>query len=260
MVGDEWTEDAAEVQIGLTEASAGDDLAARARLEICLRRARTRDDVNAVRDRTRELGLLHMAAGDFDQAGHLFAESLDLACQSCNDGMAAMALLRLAALDRLVGNLTRARARLEHACALARRTGAAYERFGNSLGNQARAEGRFAEAEAILTDGLARSHARDDQVAVAESMCWLGVLRIAQRQFAEGVALIGTGVVVCPNGGSIHVPDLRLEKDAGLARARASLGDDAFTAAWANGQATSPDEFLRQHAEVRPAAPLTSKR
>jgi predicted ATPase len=252
MAGDEATEDEAEVQIGLTEASAGDDLAARARLEACLGRARMRNDVQAVRDRTRDLGLLHMAGGDFDQARHLFAESLDLARQTYNDGMAAMALLRLAALDRLEGDLAGARARLEHACALAHRAGAAYERFRNSLGNQARAEGRFAEAEAILTDGLARSHARGDQIAVAESMCWLGILLIAQRQFAEGVALIATGVAVSANGGSIHVPDLRLEKDAGLARARSALGDDDFTTAWANGQATTPDEFLRQRAEVRP--------
>jgi tetratricopeptide (TPR) repeat protein len=262
MAGDEAIEDAAEVQIALTEASAGDDLQGRARLEGCLGRARERNDVQAVRDRTRDLGLLHMAAGDFDQARLLFAESLDLARQTRNDGMQAMALLRLAALDRLEGDLARARARLEQACAFARSAGEGHERFysglGNqiyrSLGNQARAEGRFAEAEAILTDGLACSHAWGDQIAVAESMCWLGILLISQRQFAEGVALIGASAAVSPNGGSIHVPDLRLEQDVGLARARAALGDDDFAMAWTKGKATPPDAFLRQRAEVRAMA------
>src|SRR5438132_4941933 len=50
--------------------------------------------------------------------------------------------------------------------------------------------------------------------------CWLGILLIAQLQFAKSVALIGTGGAVSPNGESIHAPDLRLEKNAGLARAR----------------------------------------
>ena len=243
-IGDDAVENAAEVEIGLAEASSGDYARARARLGACLGRARAQNDDLAVRDRACDLGLVCLASGDLPAARALFAESLALARRSGNRGMVGLALVRMAVLDRLEGNLASARAAIDQACALAREARAAMERFQSALGNQARAEGHFAEAEAILTDVLVRSHAAGDQVVAAEQLCWLGVLRIAQGRFAEGVALIGVGAPVGPLPGTIHTPDLRLEVEASLARARAMLGEDGFAVAWVAGQATTPDACL----------------
>jgi tetratricopeptide (TPR) repeat protein len=243
-LGDQAAADAAEVEIGLAEASAGNYPPALARLEACLRRARARQDVPAVRDRTRDLGLVRIAFGELASAKELFAESLALARKTGNEGMAAMALLRLATLDRLEGHFGDARAQLEQACTLAQTSRAAYERFQSSLGNQSRAEGDFARAEAILTDVLVRSHARGDQLVMAEQLCWIGVLRIAQGQFAEGTALIGVGAVVSPARGTIHTPDLRLETEASLDCARAALGDESFSLAWTAGRTTTAEACI----------------
>jgi len=212
-----------------------------------------------VRDRARDLGLVRMAAGDLAAARDLFTESCALARRTGNEGMEAMALLRLAALDRLEGRLASARARLGRACALAESTRVNMARFRSGLGSLARTEGRFAEAEAILREELARSLAGGDQLVTAEQLCWLGILRVAQGRHAEGVRLIGAGAVANPGWGSIHTPDLRLEVEPALGRARAALGDRVFEVALGAGQAMTPERAAARDLATRDPHAMTGR-
>jgi hypothetical protein len=52
--------------------------------------------------------------------------------------------------------------------------------------------------------------------------------------------------------GTLHVPDVRAEAPGFPERSRQSLGEVAFEAAWAEGQAMAPDEAVADALEEAP--------
>ena len=63
-----------------------------------------------------------------------------------------------------------------------------------------------------------------------------GLLDIAAGDAARGVTLLAACAPPAGPIGTVHVPELRVEAPAFLARARAALGDAAYAAAWARGR------------------------
>jgi non-specific serine/threonine protein kinase len=245
-VGDERLQLDAEVRMALVEASEGAYPGARARLEALLPVAEGMGDLAVCWEVTVNLGLIAIATGDDARARPLLEESLRLARRTRIDGLAAMVLLRLSILDRLVGNYTLARREVEEVGAIFREAHVTEDHTLTCRGNLTRAQGQFVEAHALLTEALRRGEQRGDRRAMAEKLAWLGVLAVAEGDTARGVRLIAAATAENPFIAPIHVPDARREAAASLDRARGILGGDAFERAWSEGTAMLWDDAVAE--------------
>jgi hypothetical protein len=121
------------------------------------------------------------------------------------------------------------------------------------LGSLARAEGRFAEAGAHLHGALRRLHRRGEGALLRSAVGMAGFLEIARGQAVRGVALLAA----CARGegplGTVHMPDVRAEAPGFLARARQTLGEAGYAAAWAEGQAMPLEQAVAYALEDAPA-------
>jgi hypothetical protein len=115
-----------------------------------------------------------------------------------------------------------------------------------ALANLARAEGRFDEARARLVEDLRSLQTAGNLLQVCEQLGVMGILAVAQGEYARGVRLIAVQPAITGVIGSVHAPDVRIEGEAALAGARAALGEAAFAAAWAEGQAMTLEEAVAE--------------
>jgi non-specific serine/threonine protein kinase len=241
-IGDELATLQLNAKLAQVEASEGNYGNAQTRLEACLAGARAQGDVEQIRDWTRDLGTVAIVAGDDERARALLEESLVLARQTGNAGHVAMALLRLSDLDRWAGDLATAQARAEACRPVFRQARVAEDPVLTCLGNLARARGDFGEARLLLTDVLRRADQRGDRNLVAEKLCWLGVLAVAEGDYVRGARQVAAALAENPYFATIHMPDVRREVEASLEHARAVMGQVAFAAAWAEGQARTTEQ------------------
>jgi hypothetical protein len=160
----------------------------------------------------------------------------------------AWALYHLGGLDRLEGDLATARARLRESLA---RFDALFGPGSlpgvfvqGGLGGLALAEGRPDEARAAFTDVLRQWEGALHPPIARPQLCLFGILAAAEGQLGRAVRLLAAGSVATGHPGSLAAPDARVEGEDALARARAALGEAAFQAAWAEGQAMSLEQAI----------------
>ena len=223
----------------MVAASLGDYDRGAALIGAALARARERDDWFGVLQYTRDLGVVAFARGDLPAARAWLEESRALSERRAIDPLVASADLRLAALDRLEGDYPRARARLE----ALRRSDAliagpadglagSHDLLALGLSSLARAEGRHAEARTQIHGALRRLHRRGDGALLRSAVCLAGLAEVARGAPARGVTLLGAGAVGAGLIGTVHVPDVRAEAPGFLERARQTLGEAGYAAAW----------------------------
>lgn len=246
-LGDELEASRAEAILGYVEAEAGEYGRARARVEKGVAWVRARGNLEGVRTRSGFLGVIAIAQRDYASARTAFEESLALSREAGGSKVyVGRSIWLLGLLDRLEGDFARARSRLEESAALLR-DGApeTYRLALVGLGNLARAQGDFGKAREVLAEALAWRRGHHDSAAVAEVVCWLGVLAVAEGKPARGARLLGAGASVNPRFGSLYSsPDLRVDGEDSVATVRSVLGEEAFAKAWAEGQAMTLDEAV----------------
>ena len=174
--------------------------------------------------------------------------------------LVAGGLLRLAVLDRLEGDYPRARARLEalrrgaSTIAAPGGAGTSQDLLVLELGSLARAEGRFDEARAHVHGALRRIHRRGEGGLLRSAVCLASLLEVARGAPARGVTLLGAGAGAEGLIGTVHVPQVRVEAPVYLEQARAALGETAYAAVWAAGQAMTLEQAVAYALEAAPAA------
>jgi hypothetical protein len=116
------------------------------------------------------------------------------------------------------------------------------------LGNMAelaRDEGDYRRAQELLTQVLRIWQELRSSPMIAAMVIMFGVLAIREGALIRGVRLIGAGAIVTrPLLGVVHFPDLDGEATASLAMARSALGEEAYAAAWAAGQALTLEQAV----------------
>jgi predicted ATPase/DNA-binding SARP family transcriptional activator len=266
-VGDAAGAAEARGTLGVVHGNLGDYARAHAHLEASLAAARTRSDQAQIIRFTRDIGLVCIAGRDFSSARAALTESARRAAQVGGRGgfpySAVLPVLRLAILDRLEGDYAAARRGLEDVQRRLDQTGAAGSRVSDfwrdiaeaALGNLARAEGRFDTAQAILTEVARRAHQGQYGAPLAELWSMLGFLAIARGAAGRGVTLIAAGARGAGPIGTVHMPDVRAEAPGFLEHARQALGEPAFAAAWAQGQAMTPEQAFACALDEAPDAP-----
>ena len=223
--------------------------------------ARARGDLGLVEECARDLGLIAFARGDFATARAHLEESRALAERlGLPPHHGVLAAARLATLDRLDGDPRRARQRLEATLARVRgdpalnAPGVLAVAVSASLGDVARAEGRYAEARTRL-HALLRSLLRDgDAVGLAAVAAMAGMLEVARGAPRRGVTILAAVAGAGGGGpiGTVHIPEVRVEAPGYLDQARAALGEAGYAAAWAAGQALTLEQAVAYALEEGP--------
>jgi hypothetical protein len=105
------------------------------------------------------------------------------------------------------------------------------------LSDPVRAGGHFQEALAITGRVGA-------PVRTAEAAAGLGASLIARHEAERGTRLLGAASAVASElGHRIGEPEASIE-NAAIRTAKAALGEDAFAAAWARGEAMTAEEIV----------------
>ena len=252
-LGDEDGAAEAASHEGLVAANLGDYDRGAALLGAALARARARGDWARVEQHARDLGVVALAAAGLRRGpGAHRGEPRGGRAPRRRGPLVATGLLRLAVLDRLEGDLPRARARLEelrqHVVRLAEAAGAGRPggrtcwRWSGAAWPGPRGattrRGPTSTARCGASTGAARGP------CCAPPCAWPAWLEVARGAPARGVTLLGAGADGEGLIGTVHVPEVRAEAPGFLERARQTLGEAAYAAAWAEGQAMTLEQAV----------------
>jgi hypothetical protein len=153
------------------------------------------------------------------------------------------------------GDLAAARTFLEEALALQRALGvmAQLAHTLGRLGRVARLAGDYAEARVLYVESLSTVKDLGDRNGLAGMLVELGGLAASEGQAARSARLFGAAAAVRAAIGSVMPPILRDQYERDMAAAQAALGEAAFEAAWAAGQALSLDMVVAEALTDQPA-------
>jgi DNA-binding CsgD family transcriptional regulator len=202
------------------------------------------------------LGLITVDQGHYSEAVPLLEEALPIFEEMGYRSGAALTLGHLAVAAYGRGNTAHAAAvgqeALQLACSLEDSWAAGLARW--FLGLTACEHGAYAEAARHFTEMLVVDLSEGNQDSLAHDFASFGVLAAKIRLMGPAVCLLGAATTLREAfGGALALPE-RATYEQAMNTARAALGADAFTAAWAAGRAVSRDEAIMLTREVATAA------
>jgi DNA-binding CsgD family transcriptional regulator/tetratricopeptide (TPR) repeat protein len=202
------------------------------------------------------LGLVALDQGEDNRAQALLEEGLTLNRETGDTRGIVNALFYLIRMLFAQGEVARARAFAEEQLALSRAMGL---RPGIAsplivLGCFALQEGNVAMAEELFEEGLALLREVNDSWSLATCLQSIGVAVAAQGRLAEAVQLWGTAEGLCAARGTSLPPTERAFVARAATTARAELGEEAFTLAWTEGRAMTPEQALAALGHTMPAS------
>ncbi len=209
---------------------------------------------------------LHRELGDREGMGHALLGLGDIARDQgdaarvrsdCEESLAlfrelgvqwgsGFALNNLALAAYLDGDLAQAAQLAEESAAIFRdiQAGPSLAEVLVTLGRVYRARGETSAARATLAEALTLAWAKGPRLVVAAALEELGVQAVRQGQEQHGVLLLAAAAVLRQSMGAPARPADRLALEGAVAAARASLGDTAFTGAWAAGQTLPVEQIV----------------
>jgi tetratricopeptide (TPR) repeat protein len=233
----------------------GEYALAAARYQESLGLRRAMGDVRSITITLNNMGNLAYAQHDFDRAAALHEENIAVR-RALGDRLAlATALGNLAKARKAQGDLARARAHLEEALILAREV-ASRRTIADTLTYLADLrleQGDLRGAADSAAEALVTYREVGDKRGIASALDAVASVVIVSCQQTGApecddvlwaVRLLAAGEVLRASIGLVVMPADRLVRDKRLAMARTLLGDHAYDAAWAEGQAMSLEEGL----------------
>jgi predicted ATPase/class 3 adenylate cyclase/DNA-binding XRE family transcriptional regulator len=232
--------------MGAAAADQGEYLSASALLEQSLELHRQLEDKWSVATVLGKLGIVARCQGDFAEARSRYEESLALYREVENKGSTAVALGNLGLLAQDQDGPARAMALCEESLALWRELddlwGVAWAL--NVLGHIAQRQGDSGRAGALLRESLALIWQRRDRAGVAWCLEGLAIVAQAQGQAQQAARLFSAAQalreVIC-----VPLPPVdRADYEGSVTQARTHMGEAAFEAAWAAGQAMPLEQAI----------------
>jgi DNA-binding CsgD family transcriptional regulator len=189
------------------------------------------------------IALAQAALGELDEA----RGGLTAAAQEHAGGYVwaqAMTLLNLAQVERLLGDHAAAKARAEHALAVAEHLGhrGLMARARHQLARVAAAGGDWAAAEHLAHEALGDQVDRGDRVDIPDSLDALADVAAGLESDQEAARLLGAADRARGDLGLARWSTEQEHSEALAQRLRETVGDDALTNGWAEGEALSLDE------------------
>jgi tetratricopeptide (TPR) repeat protein len=245
--GSEWDIGQIIQHLGFSAQRQGDYPLAQRRLDEAVTIFRRVGDLRAIVVSLEGLGEITCQAGEFASAHAYLEEALTVSRELRSGRHTSQCLDTLGVLAWLEGNYEQSRAFLEEGISLARRVG---DRDSTGtllfhLGLLARAQRDPARAEALFRDSVSISveHSSSELGNRAAAIRFCGILAIDRGSHQHGLRLLGTVDRQTTGRWWLGKDDLRAYEDA-LTTARASLGDDEFARAWAEGQALTLEQAV----------------
>jgi hypothetical protein len=185
--------------------------------------------------------------GDFDGALAGFAKARELAAGRGEELRAASMTVSLAAVSR---NAADFRASLDYAVDAVER----FRRVGSergvaialvACGWSAHAVGDTALAGKSFHEAIALAGELSSSPLVADGAAGLGVVLIGTQEEERGAQLLGAAAALRDElDATFDDDDVQRKHDAAVVAAGEALGEDAFAAAWARGEALTPAEIV----------------
>jgi ATP/maltotriose-dependent transcriptional regulator MalT len=209
------------------------------------------------------VGLGAMHRGDFEEATSRFEESLRLYRRSGEERSVPMASVWLGNVLLIRGDRERATRKFEEALALGRRRA---DRLATSIALYNLAQLALGEADHelalnTLTEGSTLSLQMGDLANLSYFLEGLAVVAAARGEVERSGRLFGAAEGSMEEAGgpvyNYYMPDRALYERT-KAAARSRLDDAAWTAAWAEGRAMSPEEAVEHALEQEEAPEFTA--
>jgi predicted ATPase/DNA-binding XRE family transcriptional regulator len=238
----------------------GDGAAAQTWLEQAAALGRAAGEPRTAAGALNALGLTAQHEGDLERAAARLEESLALMQEVGDRRGIAVALGNLGAVALYQGDLERAAASTEEALAFFRQAG---DRDSSAvclrnMGKVARRQGEAARAEALQREALALFRELGDPLRSAEGLELLAGTAGATGQWERAARLLGAAAALRAPLDAPPLAQDRADVEQAVAPARAALGEDAWAAAFAFGQALSLEEAIAYALEPDGAAPQAS--
>ena len=224
----------------------GDFKAARAHAEEGLAVARAGGDQTIFASLLVLLGQVAFDQGEDSRAWTLLEEGLTLHRGAGNTYGILYALFSLKRMHFAQGEVARARALNEEYLALSRAMGLR-PAMADALSFQgcfALEEGKGEMAGKLFEEGLALLREVNDSWFIAICLQEIGVVVAAQGRMAEAAWLWGAAEGLCAQLRASLPPAERAPMARSVAAARATLGEEAFTLAWAQGRTMTPEQAV----------------
>jgi predicted ATPase/DNA-binding SARP family transcriptional activator len=192
------------------------------------------------------LGTMLGQLGDYAAAQAYMRQSLAIHKELGDKIRSSITLTQLARLAMAQGNDGEAEELLAKALMLVRKTGHLHRQIAtlDALGRLAQRPGDYGRARTLHEESLALCIEIEDPAQLAHALEAFACLAARQGQAEAAVRLFGaTGAYAAPLEATFD-PVWRLEHDQLVASARTQLGEAAFAAAWAKGQAMTLDEAV----------------
>jgi predicted ATPase/DNA-binding CsgD family transcriptional regulator len=208
------------------------------------------------------LGIVTEDSGDFARASTFQAEALQRFRVMGDMSNASLCLTHLGVVAWGAGDLAKAIPRWVEALEMQREVG---DTWGASvslsyLGLAACERAQLAEAGALLRESLTLRWAMRTPEEVTQSIASFAMLAVASGNFAQaarwfGAAEAGREAIDL----YLHEPERSKYADA-IGLTRENLRQDAFTAAWSEGRALTPEQAVAEAMETAPSpeAPIAS--
>ena len=165
------------------------------------------------------LGVASQMSGDFEEAGRLMRERIELGREMGNQALIAIESANLSMVERQLGNL-------EH-------------------------------AEALALEALQIVSRRQDELQTAWMLNSVAAVTAAQGRDDRAAVLIGIADAVMDRAGGEWPPDERIQHDGTVASLTARLGSDVFEQRRASGKAMSTPDGVA-FALAQPAEPAAA--
>jgi predicted ATPase len=186
-----------------------------------------------------QLATTYRLQQDLTTASRLLEEALAAVREAGDPRILIHVLNQYGNMAELQGDLLAARRHSSEALSLARELGARTECALSllHLGRVAAAQKDYPAARAILAEALTFGSQVGHQAAIGEILELLGRVAVAQGRAARGARLLGAGVCLREATDRLPPETERAEGEYSVSAARATLGEEAFAAAWAEGRA-----------------------
>jgi predicted ATPase len=254
-LGDEVGLGGALNNLGYTERERGNHARATELWEESLEIKRRSGDRYRLALALNSLGLAARDQGDYERAEQLCNEALEIFRDLRNKDRVALLLNNLAGVMVERGQYDRAAALCDEAFALAeelqdKRRLAWLRRIQGMI---ERGRGDPARGFERLDEALRRFKELNDPQGMAYCLRELAATAAADGRPADAVRLLAAETRMREAAGFALTPDLSARRDRYIAEARATLDAAAFTAAWAEGEAMSPDSAAAALRQPEPA-------
>ena len=190
------------------------------------------------------LGEVAATQGNYKQAAKRYEEGLAAGRKTKNPGAIASGLYGLGKVAWGQGDYKQATQKLETALAISRDAGAKFATTLalHGLGRVAQSQEDYIKAGSLHMEAIAICQELRDQMSAAFHLEALGTLAAAQNQIKRSARLFGAAEALYPPLRFEMSARERAEHDQAIATAGATLGEEAFAKARAEGQAMTLEQ------------------